>query len=297
MIREGKFKDVVSHIEQVAARERAKTAGKGKNEVVTTKKTTLFLNWPDDVRGVPNAILRSALFSPIKYAKNEYLESSEIYAQGGIRIKYTGIRLNMYDLEIWETALHIAREQALGQACTSTAYRFLKLMGKPDTSAYRKILEASLTRMNATAIKIENNGYGYEGSMIMSVSKGDRGYLIQFDPTIFPLFSTGQCTHLNDLISKALSKKPIAAWLHRYYSSHAKPYPIKIQTFLSFTGCKNKNLASAKQNIKRGLAHLASAHKSNGQLFRYEIKNDLIYVKKQPSKSQLKHLQKVKKIP
>ena len=54
-------------------------------------------NWPDFVQGVPNAALRSVLFGAINKGARAYLERQEIHAQEGVRIIYTGARLDQGD--------------------------------------------------------------------------------------------------------------------------------------------------------------------------------------------------------
>lgn len=297
------FKNVIERIEFIAEREKAKTNTKRNNDQIVEKSIdittsqTKFIEWPDDVRGMPNAILRSALFTATKREKRIYCENMEIYAQEGIRIKYTGLRLDMDDCDVWENALHIAREQALGEVCSVTPYEFLQLMDKPDTGGYRRFLDSSLSRMNATAVEITvtgKNGFSYEGSLIMSVTRSkETGYLIQFDPKLLPLFSKGQFTHIDWKIRKLLSKKPIAQWLHGYYSSHAKPYPVKIETLKMMSGSKNKAYSSSKQNVENALESLAAANKVCNQHFSFEIINELVYVMREPSKSQGRHLKRM----
>jgi hypothetical protein len=53
--------------------------------------------WPEPVRGVPNGMLRSALFGAIKKGPRRYMEGEEIAAQDGIEIRYTGQRLDQGD--------------------------------------------------------------------------------------------------------------------------------------------------------------------------------------------------------
>ena len=54
-------------------------------------------NWPNFVRGVPNAALRAVLLGAIQKGTRAYLERQEIHAQEGVRIIYTGARLDQGD--------------------------------------------------------------------------------------------------------------------------------------------------------------------------------------------------------
>lgn len=253
-------------------------------------------SWSDLQRAIPNAVLRSALFVARKRIGLKFVECEEIYAQEGIRIIYTGLRLDMDDCDIWETAINLACAQGNGAECIIKPYKYLQLLNKADTSGYRKYLDRKLSHMNACAVKFEIDGkyqFSYAGSLILSVAKSkNEGYKISFDPKLLQLFSSGQFTYIDLKIRKSLSKNPIAKWLHGYYSSHAKPFPIKIKTLVDLSGSDNKNENSAKINMLNAFKTLTRVSTEHGQNFSYEIKGDLIHVERDPSKSQGRHLSK-----
>ena len=154
--------------------------------------------WVDAVRGVPNAVLRAALFGVTMKGARAYLERKEIHAQEGIRIVYTGARLDQGDLDVWETVLHIARIQALGDECRVTAYQLLKALGKTDTGKNRGTLEHRLSRMNATALDVKVSKFSYEGSLIDEVYRAEksRKYIIRLNPKLSNLFAADQFSRL-----------------------------------------------------------------------------------------------------
>src|SRR3990167_8346897 len=86
-----------------------------------------LLLWPEEMRGVPNGVLRSALFGAIKRGKRRYIEREPIASLGGIAILYTGPRLDQSDLDVWEGALHLARLAKLGDRIDFTEKGFLRL--------------------------------------------------------------------------------------------------------------------------------------------------------------------------
>jgi len=86
--------------------------------------------WPEAVRGVPNGILRSALFGAVKRGKRRYMERESIAAVDGIDLIYTGPRLDQADLDVLEGALHLARLITLGNRIEFTEKSFLKLIGR-----------------------------------------------------------------------------------------------------------------------------------------------------------------------
>ncbi len=93
--------------------------------------------WPEAVRGVPNGVLRSALFGAIKKGPRRYLSRERIASLEGVEILYTGERLDQGDLDVWQAVLHIARLQGLGDECRATAYQLLKILGKTKINNLR----------------------------------------------------------------------------------------------------------------------------------------------------------------
>jgi hypothetical protein len=250
--------------------------------------------WPDVMRGVPNGFLRSALFGAIGKGGRAYLERHEVHAQDGIRIVYTGARLDQGDLDVWETVVHIARLQALGNECRVTAYQLLKALGKTNSGANRDTLDRRLSRMKATGVDVTVGRYGYEGSLIDEVfrDKETREYVIRLNPKLRALFADDQFTQVDWTVRQALDGKPLAQWLHGYYASHAKPYPVKVETLLKLSGSENDESRSSRQKFRKALDALVEASAANGQPFSYEIRCDLVRVEKTASATQRKHLAK-----
>src|SRR5207244_9741357 len=73
--------------------------------------------WPEPARGVPNDVLRSALFAAIQGKEREFIKHRLIAAYEGNRIEYTGEQLEQSDLDVWEQVLHLARQNPLGTVC------------------------------------------------------------------------------------------------------------------------------------------------------------------------------------
>lgn len=260
---------------------------------VEPKKVQLPL-WPDVVRCVPNGVLRSALFGAIKKGPRAYLERHEIHSQEGVRIVYTGARLDQGDLDVWETVLHIARLQALGDECRVTAYQLLKMLGKTDTGINRNTLERRLSRMKATGVDVGTDRYSYEGSLIDEVyrDKKTREYVIRLNPKLSALFAADQFTQVDWAVRHALDGQPLAQWLHGYYASHAKPFPVNVETLLKLSGSENEEPRSSRQKLRKALDALADASEASGQPFTHEVRGDLVHVQKLASGTQRRHLAK-----
>jgi len=250
--------------------------------------------WPEAVRAVPNGMLRSALFGAIRRGARRYMERERIAALEGIEIFYTGQRLDQGDLDIWEMILHIARLQNLGNECRTTAYQLLKATGKADTGGNREVLHIRLMRLKATSVEIEQGRYGYAGSLIDEVyrDKETREYVFRINPKLRTLFEGDQFTLVDWAIRRELDGKPLAQWLHGFYASHAKPYPVSIAKLHELTGSEAGVLSDFKKDLRRALEAVVEASKVHHQPFSYELHDDTIHADKMPSRAQRRHLAK-----
>lgn len=250
--------------------------------------------WPDVVRGVPNGVLRSALFGAIKKGPRRYLEGETMAAVEGVEIRYTGQRLDQGDLDVWESVLHIARVQALGEQCRFTAYAMLKLLDKTDAGTNRDTLHKRLMRLTANAVEIQQGRYSYAGSLIQDVYRDEetREYVLVLNPKLYPLFAADQFTQIDWCVRHALDGKPLAQWLHGYYASHAQPYPVKVETLLTLSGSENVDTHSGRQKLRKALDAVAEASAAHGQPFSHELRGNLVHVEKRGSEAQRRHLAK-----
>ena len=99
--------------------------------------------WPDTVRGVPNGVLRSALFGAIGRCKRVRLDRELIASVEGVVIWYSGMQLDQSDLDVWEGILHFSRNSDLGQPIQFAARQFLRLIvGRPHLRIYWCVLVA-----------------------------------------------------------------------------------------------------------------------------------------------------------
>lgn len=248
--------------------------------------------WPEPTRGVPNGVLRSALFGAIKKGPRRYMKGEQIAALDGIEIRYTGERLDQGDLDVWESVLHVARLQAMGEQCRFTAYSMLKLLGKTDAGSNRETLHKRLMRLKANAVEVQQGRYSYAGSLIDEVyrDKDTHEYVLILNPKLRPLFAADQFTQVDWGVRHALEGQPLAQWLHGYYASHAKPYPVNVATLLKLSGSENGEPRSSRQKLRKALDAVADAGAAHGQPFSYEIKGDLVHVEKKGSGPQRRHL-------
>lgn len=279
---------------QAQAQAQAQAAPVQSELTVTPAQLKKLPLWPDVVRGVPNGVLRSALFGAIKKGPRRYMQGELVASLDGVDIRYTGQQLDQGDLDVWESVLHVARVQQIGEQCRVTAYSMLKLLGKTDAGTNRETLHKRLMRLKANAVEVKQGRYSYAGSLIDDVYRDDetREYVLILNPKLCPLFAADQFTQVDWSVRHALNGKPLAQWLHGYYASHAKPYPVNVTTLLKLSGSENADPSSGRQTLRKALDALTNASEANGQPFSYDIRGDLVNVEKKPSGTQRRHLLK-----
>ena len=248
--------------------------------------------WPDVVRCVPNGVLRSSLFGAIKKGPRRYIPGEQMAALDGIEIRYKGERLDQGDLDVWESLLHVVRFQAIGEQCRLTAYGLLKLMGKTDTGKNRATLQTRIERLRANAVTIKQGRYSYIGGLVDEAFKDEetQEWVIGLNSKLHALFADDQFTQIDWMVRHALDGKPLAQWLHGFYASHAKPYPVRVETLLNLAGSEDASPTSARQTLRKALDAVAEASIANDQPFSYEILGDLVHVEKKPNGTQRRHL-------
>lgn len=250
--------------------------------------------WPEAVRAVPNSFLRSALFGAIRKGRRRYIDGERLAAIDGIEVHYTGQRLDQGDLDVWESLLHAVRDQNLGSQCQVTSYALLKFMGKADTGGNRATLHKRITRLRASAIEIKQGRYVYIGGLVDEAYKDEetQEWVIVLNPRLRALYGADQFTQIDWAVRHALNGQQLAQWLHGFYASHAKPFPVRIETLLKLAGSENENSRSAQQKLRKALNAVAEASTAHGAGFSYTIQGDLVHVEKKTSGVQRRHLAK-----
>jgi hypothetical protein len=100
-------------------------------------------------------------------------------------------------------------------------------------------------------------------------------YQIKVAQELVALFGENHYTRLEMEQRKALPDG-IATWLHSYYASHSKPYPIKLGAIKIGAGLGVESNSVLRQKIENALINL----KYVGFLEMWEIVGELVHVKR-----------------
>ena len=251
-------------------------------------KKVSFELWPDAVRGVPNAFLRSALFG-VSTSRKTYKKRTVIAAVDGYEIRFLGTSFNQTDLDVLEMLLHLARLQPLGTEVEFTAHSLLQELGRGTSGKHHEELKEQLMRLIGGAVEITwtKEKKAFAGALVSGYFRDDETgrYVAKFNPDMLILYEAGH-TLIDWSERKALGRNNLAKWLHGQYASHAKPFPYKVETLRNMSGSIT-TVKDFKQKLKKAL----DALKAIGSILNWSIDDDdLVHVVRSPSGSQRKHL-------
>ncbi|MGZ5198772.1 MAG: plasmid replication initiator TrfA [Telluria sp.] len=249
--------------------------------------------WAESMRGLPNGLLRTALFGAIAKGNRRHLKRERLASIGGVEIFGTGERLDQSDLDLYLAVLHVLRGR-IGMHCRVSSYVLLKVLQKTDSGRNRELLLTRLTRLRGFTVEIKVGPLTYIGGLIDEAQKDDttKEWLLVLNPKLTVLFGPDQFTLIDWSVRRALSGHPLAQFLHGFYASHARPHPMRTQTLLRLAGSEDQNPRSANQTLRAALEALEKASNAYCQPFGYEIQKGLVHIVKTGSAAQRRHLAK-----
>ena len=244
--------------------------------------------WPEPVRGVPNSVLRSALFGAIKRGRRAFMQGEAVATYDGVVILQTGPRLDQADLDVWEQCMHLARTGGLGTRIQFTAHGFLKAIGRPVDGRSHEWLRNAFRRLASSVVEIKDGKRAYFGPMIHHGTRDDETghYGIEVNPAIVTLYGSDGWSQIEWKQRQALKRQPLAQWIHGFYSTHAAPFPLKVETLHRLCGSDAKQLFHFREKLREALDHTTAAAG-----WAWSIDDaDLVHISKTPTGSQSRHL-------
>jgi len=271
----------------------ARASGKASKSPPADAPAPRLQSWREPYRALPNAVLRSALFAVIGRGQRVRLDGVRIHSQAGNDLTYSGEQLDQSDLDLWAAQLHLLRNHPLDQELHTSIYALLKGLGITDTGPSRASLKHRLLRLSSCELSIRTASCVYEGNLTKTDGlDGNKPLALSLSPSIIRLFASDQYTLIHWGVRCMLSGSPLAQWLHGYYSTHAAPYPVRIDTLQKLSGSKTLSPGKFLQLLRRAIDKLTLASAEHGQKFTYQIDGELVRVDKRPSPAQQRHLSK-----
>ncbi|MGZ4957642.1 MAG: plasmid replication initiator TrfA [Methylomonas sp.] len=265
------------------------------------------------LRPVPNVFIRSGLFSIDYKNSNQNYCLEKINCQHPFEIIFSGQRLSQKDLDVWLSLIYMAGGTIFGDIIDFCIGDLLDACGRSRSGASINAIIESLYRLSGSEIQVSelsnNKSHDkkmiFEGTLIKRFfvekreNKHKRFYVI-LDHNLKYLYKYNSFTMLNWNERKKLGK-PLAQWLHSFYSSHAQVYDLSINYIYGLCGSKTAHDWKFQQILESSLTELNSEIKN----FSYEIqkikgldekvksvpvRKRLIKVLKESSEAQKRHL-------
>ena len=240
-------------------------------------KDVFLPSWREFSFGLPNALIRSALFSvaPVsEQDKNITLLNVPIAVQGDTVLKLTGNRLHDYDRQVFAAALsYYAEDRPLSDGDASawvrvSFWQFAQALRVTYGRSVHIAIRNSLVRLNAAHLRIRVNRREVPMPHLIEVAFEDGSV----DKT-----STEAHIKCSDLIAfrvpegmaelfgpSSWTAVPAAAlteysgltrWLASFYSTHAGPYSLKISDLYCYSGAEC-GLIEFRRRLKKALLQL-----------------------------------------
>ncbi len=285
------FEQKISRLKETAARKVAEAKTSKKADPNRQLKLEL---WPEEVRGVPNAILRGALFG-VGQERTVHKKRTLVAAVEGYEIRFKGETFNQTDLDVLEGMLHLAMPHHLGKRVEFTVHSFLKALGRGTSGKHHEEFKEQVMRLVTGGIEITDTKarVTFMGTLVSKAFREeDSGrYVVIFDKDMLNLYEAGY-SHIDWSQRMALGKSTLAKWLHGFYATHAKPYPYKVETLHNLCGSADKSLRSFRQKLKKALDELVCVRAIDSWII---DQNDLVTVQRTPSRAQQKHINRTTK--
>ncbi len=213
--------DLTARIRQIAERARQRQREPAPKPAPKPAKIVRLLLWPAELRTCPSCVLRSALFGVVRRGRRSYLERQIIAAWANTTIRYSGMRLDQADLDVWLAALHITRESGLGAPVRTSIGAMLKAMGRTQDGRAYEDFNNTIVRLTGCVVEITANRKTYGGSLIESFERDeDTGrYVLYLNPRLVVLFED-EAFALIDWEQRHGLRRDLSKWLHGYILSH-----------------------------------------------------------------------------
>jgi hypothetical protein len=237
--------------------------------------------WPDGQRALPNEILRSALFTcRNRNQPRKFLKDEEIAVIGDGQVIYRGEELRQDDELVWMHLMHLIKKLPLGDCVEFTPYAFLKALGWPIKGQNYERLRISLSRMQATALRMQSKRLQcfISISLIQKfLSRNDRNenlsrWQVWVGKEMRVLFDEDFLTRMAWETRRSLPDG-ISSKLFGYWASHRTPFPVKIETLAKLCGS-----GMAAKHFKVELKQALEQLKGIGFLESWEFTDELVVV-------------------
>ena len=263
-------------------------------ELIAERKKLLHLPViPQETRPTVNVIANSALFAAVQGKDRQLLNDAHLDTQDGVQIIFSGEQFNQDDHDVLMQLVFAASRYELGTPVTVSAHSLLKALGRGTSGKEHNQLKAEIKRLVKGTINLKTKRFDYVGHLIDDAQqdKETKFWTYRANPTLGKFYDVGNYTLIDWEERKALKGKDLARWLQLQLSTHARPFPMKVETLRRLSGSRAKEARTFRQKLKLALNDL----KAGGIIADWRIDaGDLVHVDRgdATSASQQRHLAK-----
>jgi len=229
----------LNRVRDLAAKAGARSLAKKRDELAERLTAGQLVLWPEGERGIPNELVRCAVFS----AKNRK-EKRGIYSAktplvmpvvGGGEVIYIGEELRQDDETVWMQLVHMAKEQR-SEEITFTPHSFLKAINWPTNGPSYARLLTSIRRLATSGIEVYSSRFdrGVSTKLIAryeyAKNTNEPWKVRVFDRSDMLLFLFDKLYSRLDWQTRLTLPEGVATWLHGFLSSHREPFDHKVET-------------------------------------------------------------------
>lgn len=252
-------------------------------------------SWTEATIGLPNALLRSAMFSAASTSPG-YLREAKLASQGDSTLTFTGEGLTSYDRKIFAVCLdHYREDRPLspgGDALwvRTTYFAFARDMGLQYGANVHRAIRASLLRLNSANLRVRVNRLNVPLPRLIEVAfdegymdettpddqlKGSDAIVFRISEAMASLFGPTDWTAvpkvaLNDITG-------LSAWLASFYATHSKPYTLQVNDLYELSAVASTK-AEFRRMLRIALAKLQEFENGAIRVDRYAVTRNDVWV-------------------
>lgn len=229
--------------------------------------------WPPNLRGSPNVVVRSALFTVRRGARQQCNDIPIFVLGDDVTIFFSGEELRTEDEDVFNELLHRARGQSLHEPIEFSTYNLLHALLWPSNPEYYRRLPTHLERLHKGVLRVDSARRKCWLSLNLvrklawkNCPEGRGGiWQVWLEPEIRRLFWHNDFTLVPAADRMRLG--PIAKRLMGFFGSHRRPHAMKVDAFRQLCGSKTQAKRKWRQLLQRALSELVEV----GYLKKFQI--------------------------